>query len=416
MAATTTYFYKGITTDQTFGLTEYMPSTVVRALLVVGHGQGECNIGDLAGCKFSSGWGGWWWIKDQAEKLGIAVLFLNTSSTSKYSLKEYQYAVDWGQKRYAHLGITKDNTWVLGHSLGSYGAGRYAFIDAVAAFAKKVAGWIISASGPYNSGWTADKLATLMKIMADADLKVWGVTALNDTAMGTAPIYTTQVFDKMKALNPAAKVVMSIFPATQWDATTAHNMVLNRLTQVPIGIPAGITKGLKDPSLPLKMSVFQWMLANPRGSIWQEPTQPYVGALYAGDPVPVPVPVPTPTPTTPIYIKDVNYALKGGFFAIKWRDASPPQVVRPPVGDSIKNVFDRIVDENKPNERRVLTVTYTLKTLADTFDVKKIAAAKKRTAKVAKKKSTLKKSVRKNTPKKEAPKKSAAARKRHTSR
>lgn len=361
------YFWKDKTPDQKFGLTQYVCGG--RIVVLVGHGQGECNSGDLAGCKFSSGWGGWYWIKILAELLGFDLIFLNTTLASKYSLKEYQFALEWVKKKYPE-DVWKKNVWVLGHSLGSYGAGKYAFIEFLQ-FANQIAGWIVSASGNYG----INPIANLFKMLVDAGCCVFGVTAVNDTVSGTTPLPTTQLYPNMKALNANAKVIISEFPATEWPndypplhptgSKAAHNNVLGRITQKPIGVRPEITKGIAA-GKPFRMNIGEWMISNPRGSVYQDPTLPFTGPIFDG-----PIPVPIPPPAV-VYIKDLNWTFKGDSVLIAWRDGSPPDKLGGTLSDGriISNIYDRVVSKDTVNERVSLTLTFTNNSTPYTIDRK----------------------------------------------
>lgn len=359
-AGTITYYPKGSTPEQTQGLTEFYPVIPAQAVLIIAPGIGERNSGDLAGCKLSSGWGGWGNIKVNADKYGFILVFINT--THDYEYGEFQFALKWTKKKYPSL---SNSVWVWGHSLGSYGAGKYAMKDT--AFVSQIAGWVASASGDFT-GYITTQYKNLVKY----GVKVWGVTAANDVVSGTSPKPIRDLYTQMKAIDPKAYVIKTEFPSTEWPndypttsprgSKVAHNAVLGRLSQAPPYYSKGnlslITFGIASNSV-LKMNVYQWMLSNPRGSVYQDPTQVYIGprsdtVFIATDPIPGTAPAPS-TDTTAYYIKDVNYAIRGGFLAIQWTDGKSPQIVKPASGDAIVNVYDRVV-----NGQRVLTVDYAI--------------------------------------------------------
>ena len=270
------YHPKGETPEQIQGLTEIIPAIDPRIALIIGHGIGERNAGDLAGCEESSGWPGWGNIKVGADKYGVLQVYINT--THDYEYQEYQFAVDWVLKHYPQL---KDNIWVLGHSLGSFGFGKYGATGET--LMPKLAGWIDSASGNFGD------IPEVYKNIIDAKVRWWGVTSENDTASGTNPIAVTRVYDKVKALKADAPVILTEFPATEWPtpaggtgSKTAHNAVLGRITQPSMYYSKGniglITKGI--PTQTVKMNLYEWMLSNPRGSVYQPPTGDYKGPVY----------------------------------------------------------------------------------------------------------------------------------------
>lgn len=329
---TTTYFYKGKTADQTQGLTEIYPSVTPKMVLIIGHGIGERNSGDLNGCKLSSGWGGWANIKLAADVYGIIQIYINTSNN--YENGEYQFALAWAKKKYSALGLN-NKIWVLGHSLGSYGAGRYAFADNT--FASQIAGWIMSASGNFLS-YVDDHSPTTWQILNNNGVKIWGVTAENDTCKGTTPTVITTMYSAIKGLNANAHVIKSVFPDTEWDCATSHNAVLSRITQRPMYYSGGnfklITTGLLTANN-IQMNIYQWMLSNPRTSNYQDPTSAYTGPTY---------PV---SPDTTVEIKDYN--INPGVNAavlITYKD-NTNQTIKAASGDSITNIYIRKNSSNQ---------------------------------------------------------------------
>jgi hypothetical protein len=284
----TAYYYKGLTPDQTQGLTEIYPTTTPKMILVIGHGIGERNAGDLAGCKESSGWGGWGNIKVNSDKHGVIQIYINTAGS--YGANEYEFAVEWAKKKYPHLA---DNIWCLGHSLGMYGFGKYPLRKA--AFCAQIAGFIHSAGGNFIDSTISVAWDNIIR----NGLKVWGVTAVNDQALKDNGTILTSMFNGIKALDAGAHVIKTIFPATEWPAPDlddkAHNAVLGRLTQAPMYYSKGnislITQGIM-PGKPVLMNLYQWMISNPRGSVYQDPTEVFTGPKYLDAPIPAPTPDP----------------------------------------------------------------------------------------------------------------------------
>jgi hypothetical protein len=339
----TTYFPKGGSYHATQGITLIYPSVTPKMILIIGHGIGERNAGDLAGCKESSGWGGWGNIKVKADVYGIIQIYVNTDNN--YENGEYQNAVTWARARYPTL---INMIWVWGHSLGSYGLGRYAFADAT--FASRVAGWIQCASGNFLSF-----ISTQWTNIVNNGVKVWGITASNDTVSGTSPTVITTTYAQLKALNTNARAIRTVFPSTEWPnnfpvdaptgSTTAHNQVLNRFSVTPIYYSKGnvylITQGITS-SLTVQMNIYQWMLSNPKTSIYQDPTLPFSGPKY-----PNPVTPPPPPPAATLYFKSFYY---DGGFAVTWSDGSSTGYSIP-VGNTIHEMytaFTSVDGESRP--------------------------------------------------------------------
>jgi pimeloyl-ACP methyl ester carboxylesterase len=336
---TTTYYYKNKTSTQTHGLTEIYPTITPKMVLIIGHGLGERNTGDITGCKKSSGWGGWANIKAAADVYGIIQIYINT--TNNYEFGEYQFALSWAKKKYSTLGLN-NKIWVLGHSLGSYGAGRYAFKDTT--FCQGVAGWIMSASGDFTP--FALTGGNLWQNLVTYQVKVWGVTATNDTVSGTTPAPITEMYSEVKALDAGAHVMKTVFPNTEWTAASSHNQVLNRITGRPLYYSGGnwklITTGLLTVNN-IQMNLYQWMLSNPRTSTYQDPTQAYIGAQY-----------PTPPASASIEIKDYNITA-GGVVLLTWTD-NTSEYLRPLSGDSVDNIYIR----KDSLKRLLITVDYAI--------------------------------------------------------
>jgi hypothetical protein len=343
---TITYYPKGSSYSSTQGITLIYPAVTPRMILIIGPGIGERNSGDLAGCKLSSGWGGWGGIKSAADVYGIIQIYINT--TNNYENSEYQNAMTWARGRYPTL---VNMIWIWGHSLGSYGAGNYAFTNST--FAQQAAGWIQSGPGPFTSS------STLWNNLVNNGIKVWGVTAENDTVMGTYPGVVKNTYTQMKALSSSARVIKSVFPSTEWlnnktiyeedgitvatnpdgtkkiGSTTAHNAVLNRLSTRPRpyyskGNFRLITTGLLT-SNDIVMDVFQWMLSNPKTSIYQDPTSAYSSPKYSNPTTP-----PPPPPATTLYFKAFFY---DGAFAITWTDGPDSSYVLP-AGNTLHQLYE----------------------------------------------------------------------------
>jgi hypothetical protein len=161
---------------------------------------------------------------------------------------------------------------------------------------------------------------------------------------GTSPRPIRELYAQMKAIDPKAYVVKTEFPVTEWPtptgtngSATAHNAVLSRLSQAPPYYSKGdfslITFGIASNST-LKQNVYQWMLSNPKGSIYQDPTNYYVGPLY--DSVMFPKPTPIPAPTASVYFK--NFIDTRPVFGVTWSDGTQT-VWRLPAGATIKEVY-----------------------------------------------------------------------------
>lgn len=265
-----TYYPKSAT--QTFGIATVVPDNYDPSkqymTWIIGAGIGERGNGSTAALQNLVGWGGFGNLKTAANIYKFILVFVNTANN--YEKGEFQYALKWAED---HLPVDENNINVLGHSLGSYGAGNYAFSDKE--FCKKINIWFCSASGPYSN-------KSIYQNIVDNNIKVWGVTAANDKSSGTNPIYVTQLYDKIKAIKPDAEVIITEFPATTWpDARTAHNAVLSRLTGISwTGISLDMIRGRKLTTAP-KMSIYQWALSNPKGSIYQSPDHAYTGPKWA---------------------------------------------------------------------------------------------------------------------------------------
>lgn len=289
--------------DQPFGLSTLIPDTYDPSkkymLWLMGHGIGECNDGSLAGIRNTFNWSNWKPLHDAVDKYDFIEVHVNTDDGVFYKNKEYQFCLDWALK---NLSVNENNICVLGHSLGSFGAGRYAFTDSN--FAKKINIWFASAAGPYSRKGGAGLLdqdesikSNLFKNLTDLKVKVWGITAQNDKEVGTDPIYIMQLYPEMRKLDADAIVIVSEFPESRWPtpagkkgSAAAHNIVLSELAKDKISIPQGITLGVPDATL--QMNVFQWAISNPKGSIYQAPTEKFVGPKTLEEPQLQPIPAP----------------------------------------------------------------------------------------------------------------------------
>lgn len=313
-------YYPKNSTGQTFGIATYVP-TVKNMMCIVLHGKGECGDGSLAVLQNLSKWGdswngGWKDLKLNADKYGIVLVWVNTTNPSFFGSGEIDFALNWALAKFPTIPEAK--TWGLGHSLG--GRGWMMFFYTELAKAKRIAGCIVSAAGPYPY---SDQFQNII----DAGAKIWGVTATNDTVMGTAPIYTRDIYDKCKALNAGAHVIISEFPTGTWSSSSAHNAVLTKLTRDPIEVTPAITRGIVA-GLPIKMNIYQWMLSNIRGTTYQDPTLFYSGPKYPNEPI--------------LY---VNHDYNRKIAEITWASGAIENVVAP-TGDYITNVFER-KDSNK---------------------------------------------------------------------
>ena len=79
------------------------------------------------------------------------------------------------------------------------------------------------------------------------------------------------------------------------------------------------------------MNMFQWMLANPRTSIYKDPTLTYGASTMPEYPPEVP---------TNIVIKDFNINPTNGAVLITWADSSS-ETIKAASGDSILNLYIR---------------------------------------------------------------------------
>lgn len=313
------YYPKGSTSSQTFGIATYTP-TVKNMMYIVTHGIGQCGNGSLSVLQSLVKWGdtwdgGWKYLKLAADKYGIVLVWVNTANPDFFGKGELPFALNWALAKFPT--IPESKTWAFGHSLGGRGWMLFWYVELT--YAKRLAGAIISAAGPYPS---SDQYQNI----SDSGAKIWGVCATNDTTSGTDPIYVRQIYDKTKAINSAAHVMVSEFPSGTWSSDTAHNAVLVKLTKDPIEVTASITRGLSGTSI--RMNLYQWCLSNPRGSIYQDPTVYYVGPKY---------------PNTPIL--NVNYDMERKIALIKWADSSQQYIQSNSTG-TVVNIFERLDDNN----------------------------------------------------------------------
>lgn len=323
-------YYPKNTTGQTFGIATYVP-TVKNMMYVVTHGIGQCGDGGLAVLQSLVKWGdtwdgGWKYLKLAADKYGIVLVWVNTTNPGFFGLGELPFALNWALAKFPT--IPESKTWAFGHSLG--GRGWMLFWYTELALAKRLAGAIISAAGPYPF---SDQFQNIV----DAGSRVWGVTATNDTASGTDPTYTRSIYDKCKLISSSARVIISEFPSSTWTSASAHNNVLYKITRDPIEVSSSITRGITA-GLPIKMNLYQWCLSNPRGSTYQDPTLFYSGPKYPN-----------------VTIVDVNYSVDNGLASIHWSDGSFT-TVKASTGDGIHNFFHRLDSSG----RQLTTVDFNL--------------------------------------------------------
>lgn len=329
----TKYYPKSST--QTFGIATVTPDTYDPSkkymTWIVGAGIGERGDGSEAALQKLSGWGGFGNIKSAVDKYDYILVFVNTANN--YEKGEYQYALSWAEK---NLSVDPNNICVLTHSLGGYGAGNYGFSDA--AFTSKINIWFNSASGPYSN-------SAFYQNLVNAGVKVWGVTAANDTISGTNPKYVTQVYDKLKVIDPDNDVMVVLFPSTTWpDGKIAHNAVLGRLTGLTYtGIDVSMFSG-KTLTAPPKMNIYEWAKSNPKGSIYQKPDHAYTGPVY---PQQEPVPLPEPTPTAPVYLSKIYIegaaTAKNLLAEIIWSDAKK-EIIKAPTGVTIQYMIPEVIE------------------------------------------------------------------------
>jgi hypothetical protein len=92
------------------------------------------------------------------------------------------------------------------------------------------------------------------------------------------------------------------------------------------------------------MNVYEFMLSNPRGSIYQEPTLTYTGAKYATDTVVIPPPPvdtvkPAPAPVPTAYFREfINTG--DGVYKITYTDGSFV-TFRIPISDTLLEQYAR---------------------------------------------------------------------------
>lgn len=277
------------------------------------------------------------WVKsnsfllDGVDKYGFLLFIPTYPNTVTSKSKVAQWMLSHAKANYP---VDEKSVTFIGHSNGSHTLGTWSFADAE--FAKQVAVWVCSASGPFSTSAT-------FKNIADYDVRVWGITAANDAII--SPNYVTQLGTKIPPLNPAAVVVITKIPATRFlDGRAAHNLVLGQITKTPLPFISlgSITSRLG--STP-RMDLYQFILSNPKGSIPQLPDQPYTGAKYAVQPEPEP----QPEPETVKPIIGVNYA-GVTLLEIVYSDGTK-ELKRAPRGSSFKNVYDS-------NKLDILTITH----------------------------------------------------------
>jgi hypothetical protein len=300
-----TYYPK--TAAQKFGIYTVTPDNYSKEkkymIILLGHGIGERGMGTLASLTKISQWGGWANLNKAVDKYGIIIAGLQTENS--YERGEYDFAYDWAV---ANLPADLNNIWLWGNSLGWYGAGNQVF-GKNSPIVSKLAGTINTVSGPYSGTAAVTNLV-------NAGIKYWGFTATNDTHNGTNPKYTRQVYDLGKAINKDAHLLVTEFPIGTFDDLNghAHGGPLGRASFDGVQTLSNITRGI-DQTLPMKMTIYQWMLSNPKGSIYQPPTNAFSGPKFdnvetpAPTPAPVEVPQPAPAPTPKKTVKRIGITI-----------------------------------------------------------------------------------------------------------
>jgi hypothetical protein len=248
--------------------------TKKRQIVFVGHGQGECGNGSLAALNLAFGWTYWNNLKRGCDEGDLIYCFVTTAV--RYDQKEIQRAVDFVERNFSYI---PDEHIYVGHSLGSHGFGTFLIPDL--AYLKKFRLWICSAPGGFNTL----RAATNMKATGTL---FWGFASPEDS---TVPSYTTiqQVRDHGKALgvNPGHFLVTLFGPKFWASGGESHNKPIIELAAYPTKIQPGWTQGI-SPSVIPQMKWWQWAKANPRGSLFQLPSNPYVGPKFDNPPAPTP--------------------------------------------------------------------------------------------------------------------------------
>lgn len=274
------------------------------------------------------------WVKsnsfllDNVDKYGFLLFIPTYPNTTTSKSKVAQWMLSHAKAKYS---VDERYVAFIGHSNGSHTLGTWSFADPE--FAKQVAVWICSASGPFSTPDT-------FKNVAQYDVRIWGITAVNDAVISTN--YVQQLGTKVPALNPQAVVVITKFPATRFpDGETAHNIVLGQITKSPlpfVSLP-GITDRLGGSP---RMDMYQFILSNPKGSIPQLPDQPFTGAKFEQEPIPEPIPEPTPepqpepTPEPSKKIKRANITGKKLLVSFQYEDNTPGKVLEVTQVDSVR--------------------------------------------------------------------------------
>lgn len=258
---------------QQFGLaiaypSDYNPSHRYMTWLI-GHGAGETGNGSITALQKVVGWGGFEQLLLAVDQHKFIAVFLNTATN--YSTKEYQFAKEYVK---ANLPYKRGAIWVLGHSLGSYGAGNYAFTDP--SFTDSdIAGWFISSTGGFV------QRTILYDNIIRNNIRIWGVTAENDAVVPYT--YVTRVQDTILSRDSSYPVIMTVFPSTTWpNGITAHNATVGRLLALSATqlIYSGTRGKIPSNVSGFKMNRYQWAESNPRGSIYQPPTNAFVGPIF----------------------------------------------------------------------------------------------------------------------------------------
>jgi len=233
-----------------------------------------------------------WWsnLRAQAAKEGIILAFVNT--TGSYASGEYQYTLDFAK---GEAPVDVNNIGVINHSLGGHGFFNYACVDP--AFAKQLNTILSSSPGSFPANTPS------IKNIVDYNIRVHGINAVQDTI---APVRILEnLFNGVKGLRSDAKIMLTTLPATAFTydkvkypwaesvAEVAHAHVATRFTAAAVQ-PAINTKGVPtnlDGSLQvLRMNIYQWAKANPKGSKYQPPTEAYKGPVYDQPSKPTPAP------------------------------------------------------------------------------------------------------------------------------
>lgn len=290
------------------------------------HGIGEASDGSLP--KLTNVYN---WVKNNsfllkgAEKYGFILVIPTYLNTTDEKSRVCKWILERIKSTYL---IDEKIVAFVGHSNGSHTLGTWAFADPE--FAKQVSVWAASASGPFST-------AATFKNVADYDVRVWGITSVNDAV--TSTMNTQQLASKVPALNPNATVIITKIPASRFpDGAAAHNLVLGQLTQTPVPFVSlgNITDRLG--STP-RMDLYQFILSNPKGSIPQLPDHAYTGPKWPEVVVKPEPPKEQPEPPQPER-KFIGYNIYGENIKIEpvFSDGSLP-AIKGTNGDEIKVVW-----------------------------------------------------------------------------